>query len=218
MRTAYLLTFLFSLSLHAGFDIGRDTFRATELEQAKAKAAAENRLITVVYSDAKTNCGLCSYASSAAIDDLGKDTILVYAERKTWTRLPIQVQRALNAPEAGRYIPKTVIFDATLEKKMATVPYARGKEYHKNLKAARRYLGAAIAPRIKTIGSTSTSRSTAQKSQGSRTWTDTQGRTVTGSIYSKSGDSIRLRTTDGKIITVRRDKLSQADQDYLKSK
>ncbi|MEZ5304299.1 MAG: hypothetical protein R3F11_27205 [Verrucomicrobiales bacterium] len=68
----------------------------------------------------------------AAFQGLAKNSIIVFLNTQTgdWQKAPREVQRALNG--AGRYIPKTVVFDPNM-KKLASIPYTTIKS--KGMKA-----------------------------------------------------------------------------------
>lgn len=61
------------------------------------------------------------------------------------------------------------------------------------------------------------SRSKPATRAGLRTWTDRRGRQVQGTVHSLDGDTVRLKTERGKIISLPRKMLSVADQVYLKT-
>jgi hypothetical protein len=50
-----------------------------------------------------------------------------------------------------------------------------------------------------------------------RTWTDVQGRKLEARLLKIDGDNVQLEKADGKPFSVPRDRLSQEDQDYVKS-
>ena len=124
----------------AGFTISKKIHRMNQFDEAKAEASSDGKPITFIYTDTSSSCGLCASASLNAIDRLKSKTVVVYINSgNEWNLLPSVVQDALRKPEAGKYIPKTVIVNPEIEKVIAIVPYVRStKEQNKLLKQARK--------------------------------------------------------------------------------
>ncbi len=61
----------------------------------------------------------------AAIKALKQESAIVLVETKNndWSLVPSLVQESMNSPQAGKYIPKTVVADAELSKVISVVPY-----------------------------------------------------------------------------------------------
>jgi len=121
----------------ADFKMPKKVYRMDRLEEAKTKAKAKGKAIAIIFTHEKTSCGLCAAASLKAAQILGRKTVVVYADCDTEKqKLPVAAQQALGTPEAGRFVPKTVILDAELETVLALVPYAKGKEQNRLFKDA----------------------------------------------------------------------------------
>lgn len=118
---------------HAGFTLPYYVYRIDELEQAQEEAKVNDSAIAIVYTDKNTNCGLATAASLDVIQGLRDDSIIVYANRDSWAKIPTIVKRAINSPQAGRYIPKTVIVDSEIERVICIIPYARDANNRKDL-------------------------------------------------------------------------------------
>jgi hypothetical protein len=131
------LCLLVAVDGNAEFKMPKNVYRIDQLEEAIAKAKVKGDAITVVYTHEKTSCGLCAKASLNVAEILGRKTVVVYADSKSeWYKLPAIIQQALISPEAGRFIPMTVILDAAMKNVLAIVPYAKGEEQNRLLKDA----------------------------------------------------------------------------------
>lgn len=125
----------------ADFKMPKKVYRMDRLEEAKAEAESKGQAVTIIFTHENTSCGLCVAASLNAAETLGRKTVVVYADCGTeWDKLPTAAQKALRAPEAGRFVPKTVILDAALTNVLALVPYAQGAAQNHLLKDAMKKL------------------------------------------------------------------------------
>ncbi len=133
-----LLPFIPILCLAAStalaFRLPGGVYRLNALKDAEEKAKKTNKPITFVYTDEDTTCPYCEEASLDAMKSLKLRTVVVYVHaNKEWDLLPPVVKDAVNSPEAGKYIPITVIVDADMKKVNAIVPYAREKRTRSKL-------------------------------------------------------------------------------------
>ena len=133
MRNSFLIAtciviFIVSTAL-AGFPLKSGVYRINQLDTAKAEALSRNKAIAFIYSDENTTCPLCAGASIDAINYLSDVCEIVYVDKNTdWEKLPELVRQAINSPAAGRFIPKTIIVDAQIEKVIAIAPYVKTEE------------------------------------------------------------------------------------------
>lgn len=135
------LCVLIAVEAKANFKMPKEVYRMDRLEEAKAEATSNGRAITIIFTREKTSCRLNEAASLNAAGTLRRETVVVYADCDTeWNQLPATVQEALRSPEAGRFVPKTVILDAGLNNVLAIVPYANGGRYDRLLKDAMKKL------------------------------------------------------------------------------
>jgi hypothetical protein len=128
---------LFSLALSlflaagasAGTEFPRGSFEASDLDRAKAHAAAEKKDLAFIYTDKATTCGLCQGAVTAYIDAVKSKTVIVYVNSKDtqalWPKLSEPVRQALTP---GKFIPKIAVTDATASKVSASLTYEAYKE------------------------------------------------------------------------------------------
>ena len=121
----WALIYLLGVSIaFGGLKIPRNVYRMDQLDAAVTEAKSKNKPLTFVYTEENTNWGLCTSASLDAIQKLKQESILIYAAAgKEWKTLPRLVQEAVHSPEAGKFIPITVVVDADLKKIIAIVPY-----------------------------------------------------------------------------------------------
>lgn len=221
-----VLTALLALALNspavAGFEVEKSVYRMDRVEAAQSEAKSEGELITFMFSDENTTCSLCSGSSLAMMDSLGKKSVVIYVDaKKDWKKLPRLVQTALSKPEAGKYIPKSVVVDADISKVIAIVPYARGSEQEKLIKTARkvmkeatpkrpplrRPLGAARASRLQTLPR--------DESREMRTWTSRTGSQVTAALVQESGGYLFLKKEDSSSLKILLSRLSDEDHEYI---
>lgn len=131
-------------AVRAGFELPKKVQRMAQFEQVKSTAAASGKPIAIVLTDTETTCPLCRTASLAVMDALDRKTLIVYANaRDDWRALPQLVRDAFEKPEAGEYIPKTVVVDAGLTRVIATVPYGKPDALDKSLDKAKKAISKA---------------------------------------------------------------------------
>lgn len=206
--------------VQAAFKMPKSAYRMEALEEAKAEALEKRRPITFIYTTENTSCGLCAYSSKAAADTLRTKSVVVYANSdKDWAQLPGIVRAALSAPEAGRFIPKTVILDPEMTKVIATVPYARGQEQDKLLKQAKKDLAAAM-PKRSSLALAPPKRVVTvtlpvDENREMRTWHSKSGAEVTASLLKEAPRYLVLKKEDGGQLQIAAYKLSDADQQYV---
>ena len=55
----------------------------------------------------------------------GHSAVIVYASPEGWAKIPPIVREAINSPEAGKFIPKTVVVDFGITEVVSIIPYKR---------------------------------------------------------------------------------------------
>lgn len=211
-----------ALEAKAEFTMPKKVFRMGEFEKAKAEAESKGQPITFIFTDEHTSCGLCSGASLKTAEKLDKKTVVVYADCNTERpKLPAAVQQALQTPEAGRFIPMTVITDAALTNVLAIVPYVRGdaeqeqllKDVLKKLPKATPMSAAAhtLAPRpgLPMAGIPPA------EGREFRTWKSLSGATIEAALVQERSGRVRLKTRDGSSVEIMVANLAKDDQTYL---
>jgi|GEM_PF-1208032 hypothetical protein len=212
-----LLGIWVSKPAQADFEMPKHVYRMNELEKAKAEAAAKGEPLAIIYTTEKTTCGLNRSASLNAADRLKSKTVVVYAE---WgdKMLPDVVREALTSPEAGKFIPRTVLVDAKMEKVLAVIPYALGDEQNKLIKTALRGVEKATAP----TDAAPTARLLPaalprDDTRALRAWTARSGSTLEARLLEQSGPHLVLQTAEGKQMKILPAQLSDTDQQYVQS-
>jgi hypothetical protein len=200
------------INTSAGFKITKSIYRAQHLQEAQDEARAKNRAICILYTDADSTCGLATQAALDAIDALDGKTVIVYVNSNNEQGfIPPVVQKALDSPESGKFIPKTVVVDVDLNEVIALIPYATEKERKERLSKAK----AAISAWQKTKPPTSASTSKATGGEAlpeMRTWTSASGKTIEGRFSQLQQDMVSLTKPDGTTVQIHISKLCSGDQ------
>jgi hypothetical protein len=113
---------LTSMGLGA-FDVPTGVYRIDQMEQATKDAASHNKQIVFLYSDEKTTCPLCARASTAIMDKFKLNSVIVYFDKGGWQKVPQIVREAINSPASGKYIPKTIVVNASMTEVVSIIPY-----------------------------------------------------------------------------------------------
>lgn len=122
---AFCLLILPASLVLAGFTLPPHVYTVSKLKQAKAAAQAQNRALLFIFSDKNTTCPLCRDASTDVINGFKNRAVIVYVANTEFGKLPGLVVKAFDSPEAGEYIPKTVIVDPYVQDVIAIIPYSR---------------------------------------------------------------------------------------------
>jgi hypothetical protein len=124
-----LLVLEFSASMAlAAFDVPDYVYQIDQLQQARQEAKADGKQIVFLYSNQNTDCPLASKASINIIQRFKDSAVIVYICREGWARVPRIVREAINSPEAGRFIPKTVVVDSSMKEVVSIIPYERPRK------------------------------------------------------------------------------------------
>ncbi len=119
-----VMTFSASLAL-AEFDIPGYVYRIHQLQQAQEEAKANNKQIVFLYSNENTDCPLASKASINIIERFKYRAVIIYFCKEDWAKAPLIVRKAMSSPEAGKFIPATVVVDASITEVISIIPYER---------------------------------------------------------------------------------------------
>ena len=214
-----LLGFWMSSPVRAEYEMPKHAYRMDKLAEARAEASAKGEPLTFIYTREKTSCGLCRSASLNAADRLKSKTVVVYANcDQDDGALPPAVKAALSTPEAGKYVPKTVLVDAKMEKVLAVIPYALGDEQNKLIKTALRGVEKSPAPAAPPPAARPVTASLARdENRNLRTWTARSGSSLEARLLEQSGPHLVLQTAEGKQMKILPAQLSDADQQYVQS-
>ncbi len=122
-----VLTFTASLA-SAAFNIPNHVYTIDQLRQAKEEARADDKQIVFLFSDEHTTCALCTRASINIMRRFERRAVIVYFGKKDWAKAPRIVTEAINSPEAGKFIPKTIVVDSGITEVVSIIPYERAVE------------------------------------------------------------------------------------------
>ena len=132
-------TLLIISSAFAAFIVPDYVYRIDQLKDAQASARDNGIAITFLYSNENTSCSLATAASLAVIRELKQRSVIIYVSSENDSdrkKIPAIVRQALKSSEAGRFIPKTVIVNAEMDRVIFIVPYAKQPERDRVLKEA----------------------------------------------------------------------------------
>lgn len=208
---AVLLSFVWASGAWGELEITKDIFRAPQMADAQAEARAKGKAICILYTDAGSTCPLAAQAARDAIDALDSRAVVVYVNaRGEREALPAVAKTALNSPESGKFIPKTVVLDAELAEVIVLIPYAKGEERKDLLSDAKR----TITDWLKNKGSPAGAPTAAGPSEPAamRTWTSASGKTLEGRFTKLLQEIVFLETPDGSTMQIPITKLCPADQ------
>ena len=195
--------------------LGKSVFRMNQIDDAKAEAKAENEAITFLFTDENTKCGLCQAASMDVINGMkAKSTIVYVNSNNEGALLPKLVQDALKKPEAGQYIPKTVVVDPDITQVIAIVPYDSEQARKSSITKAKKLIAKALPDKPAAISSPVAAGGEGQRKEarGPRRWTSVSGTTLDATFEGFVLDTVSLRKTDGTLMNIPISKLSADDQ------
>jgi len=142
LKFSIVLLIIFSTSsfVFAKFSIPSYVYTVDQLDSARSIAENSETPIAFVYTNKNTDCGLATAASKDLFQGLKKYCMVVYAEQKDWGKLPRVVQRSIELPESGQYIPKTIIVDSSCNKMICVIPYAKPAQRQQLIKQAQKLI------------------------------------------------------------------------------
>ncbi len=209
----------------AELKIPKAVFPAAEIEAAETRARADGKLMTFLLTDKDSTCPLCQNASAETIDAFDRSTVMVYigAREAGGAKLPEAVTKALRSPEAGRYIPKSVIYDPDTDTVVHVLPYGRGPEMAANIRAAKKAVSASkretrTTAARKPLGlPLRPATLAARDDRPARTWTSVSGDAIEAAIVETEGPYCLLKATDGTPIKILASRLVAADREYIET-
>lgn len=131
-----ILLCLTSAFAQAGFKIPNYVYTVNQLTTAQQKAFNSNKTITFIYANKDTDCSLGTSATMDLFKGFINHSVVVYVDRKDWSKLPSIVKNAINSPESGTVIPKTVVVNSNLDSIICIIPYAKSKQRRIMIKQA----------------------------------------------------------------------------------
>ncbi len=208
-----------ALNAEAGFELAKGVYSHEALAEALTEAKTKNKPLAFLYSNTNSTCGLCAHASKLSMEEFRRQTVMVYVPHESLQRLPQAVQTAMNSEKAGPFIPKTVITDATADKVLTIVPYARSPEYDALLNRAEREMKKALADLsgVPAPGMLPRAQMPVVSAPPSelRLWRSAAGAEVEARLLRQTGALVVLEKADGKQVSIRLNELSEADRALL---
>jgi len=211
LTTTVAITIVSSASVAlAGFKLPKSVYRVEDLAKAQAEAREKGRPLAFILTSEETPCPLATAASLQIIKGLQDRAVLVYLnglQPGHSRQIPREVASAVHNPQMGRLAPRFVIVDATMKNVWAAVPHVDGKkELAQVLVQTNKMIIQKTAP-LKV-----------DDSRPVRTWESRTGKKLEASLVQEIGTTtVVLKKQDGTKIKVPREKLSDADLDYIQS-
>jgi hypothetical protein len=218
-----LILILFAAQGMAGFEIKKGVYTLDQLYAAEEKAAAEGKPLAFILTDKNTKNAPCKEASQKVMDALRLKCVLVYADAQNGDgqRLPAVVQAAAQSPQAGKFIPITIIADAAATNVIAIVPCSLGKEQDAALKEAKRKIQKTMPAAGPATGAAMSEKrpsapaAQVDEKQEPRAWQLIGKPEFTALLVKVAGEYVILKKADGSQLQVRQSDLSRDDREYL---
>lgn len=202
----------------ADFDPPSGAFSGSEVTAAMERAKEDQRAILLMYYDYENGQPNWKRRSMEVLEDLDSSCVVVYVDSKELKQLSRQARRELSGNKLGTTYPRAVIMDASLDKLIFPIPQRDwAYSFDSTMKDAKRE---ALSYRREL-------RKRAQKREAKaveanlvdapveRVWTDTQGRTLRGTLNFIEKGAINVTRDNGLSATITLDLLSEADHEYL---
>lgn len=112
-------------SAMAAFKLPKYVYTIKNFDNAQKEATLQKKPLIFLYSDKDSTCPLCDGASNDIIYSFDKVAVIIYVSSVDRESLPPIVNNAINLPEAGKYIPITIITDHELQNVISIIPYQK---------------------------------------------------------------------------------------------
>jgi hypothetical protein len=133
---ALLLTALSYSSAWAKFELPDHVYPASQWKTAQDQAKSGKKALAFVGTDKETTCPIATAASLDVFNGLKDSSVLVYVEQSELDSLPKIASEALDSEAAGKYVPKTAVVSADLNKLILVLPDAEPAQRAEKIKAA----------------------------------------------------------------------------------
>ncbi|MBU0992145.1 MAG: hypothetical protein KJ737_06590 [Proteobacteria bacterium] len=121
-----VLILIFSVSFAiASFEIPAYVYTIDQLNVAQEKARIYDSQIVFLYSNKDTKCPLATNASKNILGQFRDNAVIVYICSEDWAKVPQIVRKAIKSPQAGRFIPKTIVVNSDITQVVSIIPYKR---------------------------------------------------------------------------------------------
>ena len=139
LTTALAILLTCSLA-QAVFDIPEHVYTMSQLKKAQEKAKTDEKPLTFIGSNKETTCPLTTAASENIFQGLKDYSIIVYVEESDLNALPAIISTALDSSASGKYLPKTVIVNQSMDTVIHMLPYPNKEQGEKNIKEAQKII------------------------------------------------------------------------------
>lgn len=181
-----LLTLCFVSSGLAEFSVPRDVYEVDRLAEAVAAAKEKGKPLTLILSDPDTTCPLCANASTSAMDEVSRHSVVVLLRTgEKWNlKLSPPLVRALGTEVTGKIIPRLAVASPDLGSVWATMTYdeIKGGRKFRDLRG--------------TVNDIATGRVSAPEADSVQRWTLTDGRFYQGTFVRLEGERLVLKIRD----------------------
>lgn len=110
--TVAIVPFMVWVSSASAKDFPKWVYKITQLEEAQAKAAEENKGLAFVLTEENSSCSICVAATSATFTNLKRHSVIVHIPSNEGDRFELvypTVSSGFNAPGMSNTIPKVII-------------------------------------------------------------------------------------------------------------
>ncbi|MGE9268743.1 MAG: hypothetical protein ACQKBY_11670 [Verrucomicrobiales bacterium] len=193
------------VSVVMGAKVPRGAFSPAQLEEARAQAKAEGKLLVYIETDTESSCPKCQWATDEAFDELKRDYVMVVEDGARGDETNQEMLWAINEQrKGGNFTPCITVVEPTKLKFVAGTDYkAMAKEkrwnrkFEESVEAGKAKLGPVAeekeAPKKEEAKS-------AEMSGDLKSWTNTQGQTIRAALVRVDVDQVYLRMEDGKLV------------------
>ena len=134
---AALLLTAFSYSFAwAKFELPDHVYPVSQWKTAQEQAKSGKKALAFVGTDKETTCPIATAASLDVFNGLKDSSVLVYVEQSELDSLPKIASEALDSEAAGKYIPKTAVVSADLNKLILVLSDAEPAQRAEKIKTA----------------------------------------------------------------------------------
>lgn len=221
MKTSPLSVCFFALlclPLAFAAKIPRGTYAPAQLEDARAKAKAEGKLIVYIETDTESSCPKCQWATDEAFEELRRDYVMVIEDDARGDKTDEVMYAAIvEQRKGGNFTPCiTVVEPAKLSFVAGTDYTAMAKarrwdrEFEKTVAAAKAVLPVADAG--SGDKSESGEKKAAEMARDFKSWTNTDGQTIKAELIRVDVDQVFFRLEDGKVVPYPLSKLTEASR------
>jgi hypothetical protein len=206
--------------LAADFDPPRNAFSGADIKAAMAKAEEDQRAILLMYYDYTKGDPYWMRRSMEVLEALDSTCIVVYVDNTENKLLTKSARSELSGKKLGSTYPRAVVMDTKLSKLIYPITQSDWSDnFDTTIRDAKRE-----AQSYRLDLRRHDKKQEAKAAEAAivpapieRVWTDTQGRTLKGTLNYIESDSINVTRDTGLSATIRLESLSEQDHIYLET-